>query len=324
MKYSERLGVIEPAQLQAVAERFDLGRVTDACPLAGGLFGQNLMLETTRGRFVLRGRPHGPAQLAKERRVASLIHERSSLPAPWPYRVSEDTAVFGWSYAVMPMLPGRSGQDLWSAAGEKQRVGLAGSCGRALAMLHEAGWATPGAYDDTIDDFVPVKDPEAWWLARLEAVRGQCRAVGALTVEDERFIDGVLEQNRAALREPFRPVLVHHDFKPGNLNFTKNGDSWEPSGVFDLFEAYIADPDEDLVRMLRIVETEEERRAFLSEYVGARGGLRAGAAERLELYALADWLVIWEYGRRNRVWFEGVAFIDSVRPHLAAARRVVS
>ena len=72
-KYSERLGVIDPDQLFEVAERFELGDVKDAQPATTGLFGQNLFLTTTSGRFVLRGNPHGHQQLTKERVVAEII-----------------------------------------------------------------------------------------------------------------------------------------------------------------------------------------------------------------------------------------------------------
>lgn len=322
-KYSERLGVIAPDQLHVVADRFGLGEIVRAYPATGGLFGQNVMLETTEGRFVFRGNPHGHVQLMKERRVAAFLHERSSLPAPWPYRICDDAALFGWTYAVMPMLEGESGHDLWGVAAADARVQLAAACGEALAMLHEATSSTFGPYEVQLDDFVVMEDFETWWLARLDHWRNLCRAVNALSAEAERFIDAVLERNLSALREPFVPVLVHHDFDPGNVNFISTGPSYEPSGVFDLFEAYLGDGEEDLVRMLWAVQTDREREAFIEAYV-ERKPLRDGAAERLELYALADWLVIWEYGKRNGTMFKDTAFADSFRPILANARNAAT
>src|SRR4051794_3927874 len=114
-KYSDRLGMIDVDQLQAVADEFGLGRVTDAEPAPGGLFGQIVFITTTDGEYVMRGNPHGHVQLTKERRVAQLIGERSSLPAPLPYHISENTELFGWTYAVMPKLPGTTGSQLWDA-----------------------------------------------------------------------------------------------------------------------------------------------------------------------------------------------------------------
>ncbi|MBI2759933.1 MAG: hypothetical protein HYX51_00705, partial [Chloroflexi bacterium] len=43
-QYSERLGVLTPEQLQAALDRFNLGRLLDARPATGGLFGQNVLL----------------------------------------------------------------------------------------------------------------------------------------------------------------------------------------------------------------------------------------------------------------------------------------
>jgi aminoglycoside phosphotransferase (APT) family kinase protein len=320
-KYSERLGVIDPDQLYEVADRFDLGDVTGAEAAPGGLFGQNLFLTTTKGEFVLRGNPHGHVQLTKERRVAELINEGSSLPAPWPYEVCDDTSTFGWTYAVMPRLEGTQGELLWNEADLDDRVELAAACGEALAMLHETKSETFGPYDAQLDAFIALDDFPEWWLHRFEHWRSTCRAINAMSTEAERFIDDLLERCSPALAEPFRPVLVHHDFKLGNVNF--DAEDYEPLGIFDLFEAYLADGEEDLVRMLWTVQRDEERRAFIEAYTD-EVELRPGAGERLELYALADWLVIWEYGQRHSIWFGEASFIDTVKPILGNARKVES
>lgn len=321
-KYSERLGVIEPDQLREAAEAFDLGEVIDAEPATEGLFGQNLFLTTTEGRYVLRGNPHGHVQLMKERHVARFIESRSSLPAPWPYEVCDDPTLFGWTYAIMPMLPGTSGSQLWVAADEEGRLDIAAAAGEALAQLHEATSEFFGPYDAQMDAFVVMDDFTEWWMHRLEHWRGLCRSINALSTEAELFIDDLVEANAPALREPLTPVLVHHDFKLGNLNLDPD-DELEPSGIFDLFEAYLADGEEDLVRMLWTLDRDEERQTFVDEYA-AYNPLRPGAAERLTLYALADWLVIWEYGKRHGIWFDDITFMDSVRPILANARKIVS
>lgn len=316
--------MIEAAQLNAVAEQFGIGTIVDAWTPSGGLFGQIVMLETTEGRYVFRGNPHGHAHLTKERCVAGLIHERSELSAPWPYRICDDAILFGWTYAVMPMLPGSCGRDLWVSADATGRLELAASGGRALALLHHVTMPTPADYDEQVDDFVPVTvDFTTWWLERLDYWRTGCRASGALSLEAERFIDEVIERDLPALGSPFVPALVHHDFKPGNLNYTWAGGSVQVSGVFDLFEAYFGDPEEDLVRMLWDVQTDEQRQAFIEAYTDSTP-LRDGAADRLELYALADWLICWEYGKRNGVWFNDVTFAESCRPVLARARAVAS
>jgi len=321
-KYSERLGVIDPGQLFEVAEMFDLGDVLLAEPMAGGLFGQNLALATSEGDFVLRGNPHGHVQLTKERHVAHFIHENSSLPAPWPYEVCDDTDIFGWTFAIMPRLPGEMGEVIREVADDAERVALASATGEALARLHEATAEFPGPYDAQLDDFIEVDEFADWALHRFEHWRNACRSVNGLSTEAELYLDELVEACAPALEEPFTPVLVHHDFKHGNLNYERQARGFESTGVFDLMEAYIADGEEDLVRMLWLVDLPEAR-AFVDAYT-AHNPLRPGAAERLSLYAVADWMVIWGYRLKHGILAEDATFLDSVKPIVANARAVAS
>lgn len=313
-KYSERLGVIEPDQLRQAAHEWDLGEVVDAYSPTASPLGQNIVLETTNGRYVLRGNPRGHVQLTKERRVAAFVHERSSLAVPWPYEICEDATVFGWTYAILPWLPGAPGAELWPMLDDGGRVALAASAGEALARLHEAESDFFGPYDAQLDGFIEMDDFADWFLYRLEHWRNACRAVQALSTDGEHLIDDVVDRCADALDEPFTPVLVHHDFTLDNLNFN-------PGAVFDLSEAYLSDGEEDLVRMLRSVESDEQRTAFVGAYTRSRP-LRPGAAERLTLYALADWLVAWHDRRRAGIALDDASFVDAVRPILETAGRV--
>ena len=78
--YGHRLGRLTGAQLQAAVSRFDLGRLVDAAPIPGGLFGQNVHLTTDSGAWILRGCPHYDWQLPKERFFARQIASRSRIP----------------------------------------------------------------------------------------------------------------------------------------------------------------------------------------------------------------------------------------------------
>jgi hygromycin-B 7''-O-kinase len=318
-KYSERLGVIDAEQLQTVADEFDLGTVLGAEPATEGLFGQNIFLETTEGEFVFRGHPHGHVQLMKERRVAELINERSSLPVPWPYEVSDDTELFGWTYAVMPRLPGTNGTTLSESSDDDGKVALARAHGEGLARLHETSSDFFGPYDVQLNDFMAMDDYSDWALHRLEYWRNMCRAVNALSTEAELYVDEQIEACSPALGETFTPVLVHHDFSLGNVNFDE---SMVMCGVFDLFEAYLSDGEEDLVRMLWRFNR-AQREAYGSAYAAHRP-FRAGASDRLVIYALSDWLCIWEYGKRVGQWFEDTTFMDTIQPIVRNARAVGS
>jgi hypothetical protein len=98
--YSEALGAISDAQLQAALDRFDLGALVRAEPAQTGLFGRNIFLTTTKGEYVFRGAPWDPRQYGKEAFFSRLIHERTGVPAPWPYLIDNATNIFGWAYAI--------------------------------------------------------------------------------------------------------------------------------------------------------------------------------------------------------------------------------
>ena len=105
-KYSDRLGTLSHIQFQAALDRFDLGAFVRAEPISAGNFGQNVFLTSTKGEYVLRGAPFYPAQFPKERFFTQQIHEHTRAPVPWPYRLDPSDAIFGWSYVIMPRMPG--------------------------------------------------------------------------------------------------------------------------------------------------------------------------------------------------------------------------
>jgi aminoglycoside phosphotransferase (APT) family kinase protein len=320
--YSERLGVIDGDQLQRACDLFGLGSITTAEPASAGLWGQNILLSTTNGEFVLRGNPQTPWQFAKERLVAAEISARTTLPVPWPYEVGYDAEVFGWPFAVMPRLPGTMGARIWGEGDDAAKHGLAAAHGEALAQLHRATFDSPGPYDGTMDAFVPVADFQAWTLERIDGLRGRCRAIDALPVDAERFIDEVIEACAAALTEPLVAVLVHHDFSLANTNYDATGAGFRATGVFDLGEVHIGDGEEDLIRFL-FRRKRQERAAFIAAYSNEHP-FRPGAGDRLSLYALADLLFMWEVSQQFTGWFAGSTFVETVAPFLDLLRGTVT
>ena len=69
--YSQRLGALTPQQFQAALTRSGLGTFVSATPVAQGLFGQNVFVQSTQGDYVLRGVPHYPWQFPLARAFAS-------------------------------------------------------------------------------------------------------------------------------------------------------------------------------------------------------------------------------------------------------------
>lgn len=294
-------------QLQAALDRFGLGELTAAEAAPGGLFGQNVMLSTTRGEYVLRGNPH-EGQLERERHAAEVITRRTAVPVPWPYRIEEDTALFGWPYAIMPRLPGvqLADGDVRKALTADDRAGIVTALAECLAALHDVAFEFAGVYDPAVRGFAPAPKPFAewfgdwtrWWLER-------CRAASAATTdEDVAWVESVIAEARPGLAEPFSPRLVHADWKEGNAVAERADGRWRISGVFDLAETYLGDGEYDLARAYceYVLGRPQLAHLYQDTYLALHPP-RPGFEARFRHYTLHDRLIIWEYGQRNGVWF---------------------
>lgn len=307
-QYSERLGVITPEQLQRALDRFDAGTLVAAEPAPGGLFGQNIMIETTTGRWVLRGAPHHDAQFAEERYFAELINKRSGIAAPAPYHVEDSPEIFGWPYALMPRLEGAAlSLDDLRGMEPIDRVAAARAYGRGLAALQQASWPEHAWYDVGAGELRPLGKPYAAWYGEwTEHWLDLCRkASDATTDDDVTWARAIVAAGANALAAPMQPALVHTDYAPGNILMVRQQARWQVSGIVDLADCYIGDGEADLPRMYRALDAiaHDAATAFAGAYAAARPP-RPGAAQRWRHYVLRDLLIFWEYGQRNGVWFK--------------------
>jgi aminoglycoside phosphotransferase (APT) family kinase protein len=322
-EYSSRLGLLSGAQLQAALDRFDLGRLRDASPAKGGFSGQNVFLTATSGEYVLRGAPHSNFQFAKERFFARLIEEESVVPAPWPYLVEPATDLFGWSYAIMPRLPGLQIAEL-EALPEEERQRAAYALGVGLAELHAITRPERAEYDLSGDGLKPRRDPQdeltmwSWWgfEQSAEDLIAKCVTAEIVLSEDAAWARRIIGDNAEALKVPFTPVFVHHDYKEANTVMLRDGERWRLGGVFDLIEAYFGDPEEDFAKPVMTYGPRnlERAREFIRGYVSLREP-RSGFKERFRLYMLRDCLLIWEFGHEpTQGWFSGASFRKWAEP----------
>lgn len=306
-EYSQRLGVLAEEQLQAALTRFDLGLLLDAQPATGGLFGQNVFLTTTKGEYVLRGKPHYPWQFPKERYFAQQIHEHTNVPAPWPYLIDPTTDIFGWSYAVMPRLPGLHLRDpeVRKRLREEDHLEIGRALGENLALLHEYVWDYSGTYDLTADRLVPLGSSHSdWRISRVRDDLALCREYADRTTDaDVTWVEKTIAETHEALDVPFQPTFVHHDYGEHNVVVEHGEKGWRVSGVFDLMEGYVGDGEEDFARSVAL-DTDrhglEAAHAFVQAY-RERHPLRPGYEDRFRLYMLADRLAIWAFDLRNDI-----------------------
>lgn len=308
-EYSQRLGALSDGQLQAALDRFDLGKLIDARPAPGGLFGQNVLLRSSKGGFVLRGQAHYDGQFQKERFFSRLIHERTPAEAPWPYMIEKSLETFGWSFAIMPWLEGvqLSDPETQQSLTQDDRIAIAGAMGAYLALLHGSAFDAAAVYDYIADDLKPMPAPFADWIVgEVHMWLDRClQASHETTPEDVAWVEEIVESARPAIRGDFPPVVVHTDFTEGNVVAAREGGHWSINGVFDLGEAYIGDGEYDLARLMCAYAVPDTGRLFpfVRAYTAVHP-LRPHARERLALYVLFDRLIIWEYGQRNSVWFK--------------------
>ncbi len=302
-EYSRRLGSIDDGQFRAALERLGLGEFVRAEPVAGGLFGQNVFVTSTIGEYVLWGAPHYDWQLPAERFVARLLHERTRTPVPWPYILDPGEDIFGWSYALMPRMPGRKPSDI--AAEEEltndERLGMARAMGENLALMHELCWPRPGRYDLAMDSIAPLEESWTEWVgAEARRLLALARGYSDRTTDaDAGWVEDLLRSSCDALGEPFEPRFVMHDYGEHNVTFEQTDELWRVGGVFDLMEAFFGDSEMDLSRQTAfyLEEDPELARMFLRTYLGLLPA-RPGFPERFPAYMLLDRLVVWEYAQR--------------------------
>ena len=322
-EYSQRLGSIDDEQFRSALKRLSLGEFVRAEPVAGGLFGQNVFVTSTTGEYVLRGAPHYDWQLPAERFFARLLHERTRAPVPWPYILDPDDDIFGWSYALMPRMPGLQLSDRAAAEGltRDERFGMARAMGENLALMHELCWPRPGRYDLATDTIAPLEKSWTEWVG-AEARRWLALARGhsdRTTDADAGWVEDLLRSSYDALGEPFEPRFVMHDYGEHNVTFEQTHRLWCVSGVFDLMEAFFGDREMDLSRQTAfyLKEDPELARMFLRTYLGLLPA-RPGFPERFPAYMLLDRLVVWEYAQRPQGepwWDPGLTLRQWAEPY---------
>jgi aminoglycoside phosphotransferase (APT) family kinase protein len=325
--YSEWLGTIAPQQFQSALSRFDLGDFLEATPVAAGLGGQNVFVSSTKGKYVLRGRPIYPWQFPKECFGVTLLHDRTHVPVAFPYSLDSSTDIFGWPYVLMPRLSGVSPHDDRLTVGEQ--VWVARAVGRNLAQMHEITWAFAGEYDIASNTIQPFAQGYAqWFVDDSRRWLGLCEEQGFITADDVIWAEQVISEAKSALTVPFRPCFVMGDYHPGNVLVTCEDGEWRVSGLFDFMDYFFGDGEADLTRataaFLDLEKHQDTRlaRAFGAAYLESRPA-RPGFAERYGLSMLRDRLQVWEFAHRLGQSFlfpKGWSFRQYAKRYVATCR----
>ncbi len=337
-KYSERLSTITYAQFQRALDAFDLGRFLAAEPVGQGLFGQNVFLTSTQGEFVLRGKPHYDWQFPNERLFVDLLHARTRVPVPHPYRLCSDRSIFGWEFVIMPRLPGRNLADDPSedAVPEAERREIAVAQGRTLAEAQRLTHPFCGRFDLDAGAIVPhAPDWATWFAGETLAYLERAASYNAKTPPGDLAWARDLVAGAVAAIDPFPPTFCMQDYKPSNMVIGRVDGRWQVTGLFDLMEAGFGHPEADLARMWAVyVECgrADLAYAFLNAYLPATARVDR-LVRRWPLFVLRERSLIWEYVQRTnggwwdpawtfRQWVERYLGIDPERLRPARAEGV--
>ncbi|HWA61846.1 MAG TPA: phosphotransferase [Caulobacteraceae bacterium] len=322
--YSKRLGEITDAQFDAALRRAGLGRFVAAEAISQGLFGQNVFLTSTEGRFVFRGAPHwhdgkqdDAWQFPKERLYAERLHATGA-PVAWPQVLDDAGDLFPWPYLIMPRLPGLCVANDLKALAREDWPKVARAVGEALAGLQRLTHPVAGDFDPAAQAIAPFEDGYVAHLVRqIQTLIREGEADGALTGADVAWIEALIGADDG--NEP-PAVYVHNDFSLGNVLVERHGEGWRVSGVVDLMTSCFGDGCADFARLAgQFIQGGGPHAAtFLAGYREAGGAARPAPA-RLALVTAVERLLIWNYFRRQSpAWLEGHTFRSWAEPYVEA------
>lgn len=309
--YSKRLGDLNNKQLQKALDKFNLGKLDKAEKISFGNFGQNVFVYSDKGEFVLRGCPHNPHQFEAEKFIVDLIHKKTKVPVPFPYLHDETENIFGWSYIIMPKMPGIQLADskIQERLTKEEKQGIARAMAKNLIELHKLTWDFSGEYDHQsktvkpfTEDFFTVIKTRLIGFVDKSMTHNNCT-----TIKDKTWIEGLLKDGEISIKSDFTPAIIMQDYKHGNTVATKKNGKWKISGIFDLQEWYFGDSEIDLCRTASSYIKSGDLDCldiYLNNYLKEKQ-IRPGFKKRLPVYTMLDRIIIWEWAQRNKnIWWD--------------------
>ncbi|WP_211745820.1 aminoglycoside phosphotransferase family protein [Paenibacillus sp. Marseille-Q4541] len=295
-----RMADIKQSTLQDMLSRWNLGTLYSYKPTDHGMMKQTLFIYTSSGNYVFKGNPLFPGQWKEEKFIIDQLSIHTNAPVPMPYLMDTNEDLFGYSYALMPLLPGVHYHDLdLHSLTEDEHSAILILLAATLVDLH--GWETAlaGEYDPGTDRIQPFDNSYYHFLEhQIMYWLEDARKYAPIKETDVTWVREQMISAEAAFRHLNTYSFVMGDYKSENILLQQHTDKWKVSGVFDFTTAYFGDPLADVVKFTNQLlwkGQQKEAALFLTSYLqrNDRSFSRNDVSSRLTIHFLYSLILKW-------------------------------
>ncbi|WP_454192801.1 phosphotransferase family protein [Paenibacillus sp. Marseille-Q7038] len=258
--------------IQKMLSRWDLGTLHSYKPTEHGVMKQTLFIHTSTGDYVFKGNPLYPGQWEEEQFMIQQLKQHTKAPVPTPYVIDSAEDLFGYSYVIMPLLPGVHYHDLDKLTlSEAKHKLILSKLAAALHELHTWKTMIAGEYDPETEDirsfeqgFYPFFEQQIlYWLE-------DARKYSPIEDADINWVREKISVAASSFYDIDTYSFVMGDYKSENILIQQNEGEWEVSGIIDFTTAYFGDPLADVVKFTNQLlwkGQQKKARFFLSSYL---------------------------------------------------------
>ncbi|OAB43370.1 aminoglycoside phosphotransferase family protein [Paenibacillus glacialis] len=312
---SNKLGIITNDQLQLMLNRFNLGTLISSEKTSLGVMGQTMFVSSSTGDYILKGNPLFHGQFLEEKFFIDHLNQHTSLHVPSPYLIDESEDIFGWSYSIMPRLPGSHMnavdiQSILTTTEDKESLVLLAA--HTLAELHNWKVEQYGEFDPQLHTVRPFEGSYRTWLyTTIRYWINDATKYSTITTQDLTWVEQILEGSQDIFDDLNSPTYVMGDFKPENFLIDKHNNEWSISGVFDFTTSYFGDGIADLPKMTTMYlenGDDELARMFLSSYL--KSTKQQAFRERFRVHMLHHCALVWGCAKATQhvTWDDELSF----------------
>lgn len=298
--------------IQKMLSRWNLGTLYSYRPTKYGVMKQTLLIRASSGNYVWKGNPLFPGQWKEEQYMMNQLSKLTDVPVPTPYLVDSADDIFGYSYALMPLLPGQHYHEIdKQSLTETEHIDILKKLVTALHTLHKWKTAIAGEYDTDIDTDLDLENDtdisqiqpfkkglysfhEQQMMYWLE----DAAKFSVIQDADIAWVREVISSAETSFQNMSTYSFVMGDFKSENILLHQEAEEWQVSGIFDFTTAYFGDPLADVVKFTnQLIWNGQQKEAgiFLSTYLSSAEGAasRSDILSRLSVHFVYSLTLKW-------------------------------